>query len=67
MTKNTPPKAEEPLLLTVVKAAERLGITPLAMKAMCVDGRMPSTRIANRTMIPATALIEFVESIQAAS
>ena len=42
--------------LTTRQAANRLGITPRAVRQACEQGRLPATKTAGRWEIPATAI-----------
>ncbi|WP_310962103.1 helix-turn-helix domain-containing protein [Nocardioides terrisoli] len=54
---------EAPLLLSPKLVAKSLGISEMQVKHLVDGGQLPSTRIKNRTYIPAESVREYVENI----
>ena len=53
--------ADTPLLLHIKRVAELLGISQYQVRGLVTEGTLPSTRIKNRTYVPAEAVRTYVE------
>lgn len=53
----------EPLLISLRKAAELLGLSEWQTRQLVDSGVIPSTRVSNRIYLPAEALRDYVTRI----
>lgn len=55
------------LLYSIPDAAEKLSISARVLERLIADGEVETTKIGRRRLVPAEALVEYVEKIKAAS
>lgn len=57
--------SKDPLLLSVKRAAEELGLSSWQVKQLVDAGTLPSTRVGRRIFIPTASVSDYVENVRA--